>query len=110
MKKVTTLVLAAGLALVALQQMPAYAASGKACFESCKAELTRTNGWNRFPRGYCRQQCNYYRGAPADVLRSSGRVSAVGATCLSDCRSRVRAQPQIASGDRRYCKKQCGVN
>lgn len=108
----TKLITASAMALaVLLTALPAptYAADGRACFKACQVEMTRTNGWNRFPRGYCRQRCNYYSGAPADVLRSSGRVGDGGAQCLRTCRTKVRAEPQIASGDQRYCKKQCGV-
>ena len=80
-------------ALLLAPSQPASAAAGKACFNACRAELTRTNGWNTLPRGYCRQKCNYYAGAPKDVMRKAGGKERSAAGCLDSCRAKARAEP-----------------
>lgn len=39
---------------------PVRAAGGKACLQNCRAELQRNGTWTSFPKGYCRNKCNYY--------------------------------------------------
>ena len=113
MKKLQFVILSVitfALAFTLAPHAPASAATGKACFDACRAELTRTNGWKTLPRGYCRKKCNYYAGAPNDVLRKAGR-KAGSAACLGTCRAKVRAEPGFRQNpaNRRYCKDKCGV-
>jgi len=58
------------LALLAF--MPANAADdkkGEACLLNCQTKLKAAGLWTSYPRGYCRRQCDYFVGAPADVKR-----------------------------------------
>jgi hypothetical protein len=89
----------------------AHAASGKACMDSCLARLKRTGQLSQYPRGYCREQCNYYSGAPVDVLRKSGRATDTSLVCLDSCRTKMRAKPGFLQNpaNGRYCKDKCGV-
>lgn len=67
------IIVSAALAMLAIAAVPSYAATGRACFDQCRANLQRNGQWDKFPRGYCRQQCNFYKGAPQDVLRKASR-------------------------------------
>jgi hypothetical protein len=88
-----------------------YAASGKACMDNCLARLKSAGQLNQYPRGYCREQCNYYVAAPVDVLRKSGRATDASLVCLESCRTKMRTQPGFLQNptNSRYCKDKCGV-
>jgi hypothetical protein len=55
------------LALLALA--PANAANdkaGAACLQSCRTNLKKAGLWSSYPYGYCRNKCDYWKGAEAD--------------------------------------------
>ena len=82
----------------------------QACFNACRAELTRTNGWKTLPRGYCRQKCDYYAGAPKDVPRKAGRKDGSASACLGAAAPQVRAARFLQNpANSRYCKDKCGA-
>jgi len=106
------LVLNAAVIALACSSVPeAYAQGGKACMNTCLSDLRSRGELNKFPRGYCREKCNYYGGAPADVLQSAGRINGKQNACLSSCRTKMRAQPGFQKNPKnaRYCKDKCGI-
>lgn len=36
------------------------ASGGKACLQQCRSQLQRAGTFNSYPRGYCRNKCQYF--------------------------------------------------
>ena len=69
LKLIGTLAAASFLALAPVSAANAQSSGARSCFQNCRAELIRAGTFNSYPRGYCRQKCGYWEGAPSDVKR-----------------------------------------